>query len=51
MKANFDAKRAQILKQIHADKMKAEAKAKKEFLAAAKLAEREQNIVNDAKID
>lgn len=54
-KENYDAKRAQILKQIHADKVKAAAKAKKDAEIAAKAAEKaattEQNIVSDAKID
>lgn len=50
-KQNYDQKRAQVLKQIHADKVKAAAKAKKDAEAAAKLAEKEQIIVSDAKID
>lgn len=54
-KMNYDAKRAQALKQIHADKVKAAAEKKKAdekaAAEAAKAATKEQNIVSDAKID
>jgi hypothetical protein len=50
-KVNYDAKRAQVLKQLHDARVKAAAQAKKDAEIAAKQAEREQNIVSDAKID
>lgn len=54
-KVNFDSKRAQILKQIHDDRVKAAAKAKKDAEIAAKEAAKkaviEANIMSDAKID
>lgn len=50
-KQNYDVKRANALKALHAERVKAAAQAKKDAEKAAKLAEREQNIVSDAKID
>lgn len=48
-KVNHDAHRAAVLKQMHQDRLKAAAKAKKDAEAAEKLAVREANIVSDAK--
>lgn len=46
-KVNFDAKRSQILKQIHADKMKAAEKAKKDAARQAAQAP----VVDDTIVD
>lgn len=46
-KENYDAKRAAILKQIHADKVKATAKAKKDAERAANAAPTVDDTVVD----
>lgn len=51
MKQNYDQKRANALKALHAARIVAEAKAKKDAEIAAKKAIAEQNIISDAKID
>ncbi len=50
-KQNYDQKRANALKAIHAANVKAKVEAKKAAELAAKEAVKAQNIVSDAKID